>query len=107
MCSKTETMKSTIACWNNIVRLKRELDTVDVVVIGAGAGLSTSAGFTCGTPMSMNLMADDTIVEDAGGTPPPGVMRTSFAAMRDNTFSFGNWASAAIHRSSSNIHFGG
>ena len=27
MCSKTETMKSTIACWDNIVRLKRELDS--------------------------------------------------------------------------------
>ena len=30
----------------NIDRLRRELDTADAVVIGAGAGLSTAAGFT-------------------------------------------------------------
>ena len=29
----------------NIGRLKEELETADAVVIGAGAGLSTSAGF--------------------------------------------------------------
>lgn len=46
MCSKTATMQSTIACWDNIARLKQELDTADAVVIGAGAGLSTSAGLT-------------------------------------------------------------
>lgn len=41
-------MNSTSACWDDIARLKRELDTADAVVIGAGAGLSTSAGFTYG-----------------------------------------------------------
>lgn len=41
-------MNSTSACWDDISRLKRELDTADAVVIGAGAGLSTSAGFTYG-----------------------------------------------------------
>ena len=46
MCSRTATTKSTGACWDNIARLKQELDTADGVVIGAGAGLSTSAGFT-------------------------------------------------------------
>ena len=30
----------------NIARLKKEIETADAVVIGAGAGLSTSAGFT-------------------------------------------------------------
>ena len=39
-------MKSTSACCDNIARLKQELDTADAVVIGAGSGLSTSAGFT-------------------------------------------------------------
>ena len=29
----------------NLKRLKREIETADAVVIGAGAGLSTSAGF--------------------------------------------------------------
>ena len=46
MCSKTTIMQSTSACWDNIGRLKQELDTADGIVIGAGAGLSTSAGFT-------------------------------------------------------------
>ena len=38
-------MKSTSACCDKIARLKQELDTADAVVIGAGSGLSTSAGF--------------------------------------------------------------
>ena len=29
-----------------LVRLKKEIETADAIVIGAGAGLSTSAGFT-------------------------------------------------------------
>lgn len=45
MCSRIATMQSTSACWNNIRRLKQELDAADAVVIGAGAGLSASAGF--------------------------------------------------------------
>lgn len=48
MFLKTVTMKSTSVCWDNIARRKWELDTADAVVIGAGAGLSISAGFTCG-----------------------------------------------------------
>lgn len=39
-------MKSTNTYYDKIARLKQELDTADAVVIGAGAGLSTSAGFT-------------------------------------------------------------
>ena len=46
MFSRITTIKSTTACCDNIMRLKEELDTADAVVIGAGSGLSTSAGFT-------------------------------------------------------------
>ena len=46
MFSKTATVKSTNACYDKISRLKHELETADAVIIGAGAGLSTSAGFT-------------------------------------------------------------
>ncbi len=46
MCSKTATMRFTDNYWNNIKRLKKEIDTADAIVIGAGAGLSISAGFT-------------------------------------------------------------
>lgn len=38
-------MKSTGNYSENIIRLKKELETADAVVIGAGAGLSASAGF--------------------------------------------------------------
>ena len=31
---------------DNIKRLKKEIETADAIIIGAGAGLSTSAGFT-------------------------------------------------------------
>ena len=46
MFSKTAIMKSTDACCDKISRLKQELNTADAVVIGAGAGLSASAGFS-------------------------------------------------------------
>lgn len=46
MFSKTAITKSTDACYDKISRLKQELNTAAAVVIGAGAGLSTSAGFT-------------------------------------------------------------
>lgn len=39
-------MKSTETCSQQIERLKTALKTADAVVIGAGAGLSTAAGFT-------------------------------------------------------------
>ena len=45
MFFRTATMTSTSACCDNVARLKRELAMADAVVIGAGAGLSTSAGF--------------------------------------------------------------
>ena len=40
------TTKSIDSYYDSLVRLERELDTADAVLIGAGAGLSTSAGFT-------------------------------------------------------------
>ncbi len=46
MFSKIETMKSTADCSDDIEKLKSILYDADAVVIGAGAGLSTSAGFT-------------------------------------------------------------
>ena len=46
MFSKTAIMKSTGACYDKISHLKQELNTADAVVIGAGSGLSASAGFS-------------------------------------------------------------
>ena len=46
MFSKIQITKSTGSCSDNINRLREALDKADSVVIGAGAGLSTSAGFT-------------------------------------------------------------
>lgn len=45
MFLKTQTTKSTGSFSDNISRLKQEISTADAVVIGAGAGLSASAGF--------------------------------------------------------------
>lgn len=38
--------KSTENCWEQIERLKQELERTDAVLIGAGAGLSAAAGLT-------------------------------------------------------------
>ena len=38
-------MKSTENISESIERLKKELETAEVIVIGAGAGLSSAAGF--------------------------------------------------------------
>ena len=46
MYLKTETMKSTNTYWDNIEKVKRKIKDSDAIVIGAGAGLSASAGFT-------------------------------------------------------------
>ncbi|WP_368076497.1 hypothetical protein [Dysosmobacter sp.] len=46
MFSKTLTRTSTADCSVQIKRLKKALAKTDAVVIGAGAGLSTSAGLT-------------------------------------------------------------
>ncbi len=52
MYSRTATIKSTGSCWDNMEinhsmeKAKKQLENADAVVIGAGAGLSASAGFT-------------------------------------------------------------
>ena len=46
MFSKMRITKSTGAYSDEVKRLKAALDAAEAVVIGAGAGLSTSAGFT-------------------------------------------------------------
>ena len=46
MFGRTRITKSTTDCSVQIPKLKTALDEADAVVIGAGAGLSTSAGFT-------------------------------------------------------------
>ena len=48
MFSRTRTERSTSDFSEQIDRLKKALDRADAVIIGAGAGLSTSAGFTYG-----------------------------------------------------------
>ena len=45
MFSRIQTTKSTENITDNIEKLKEKIHTADAVVIGAGAGLSTSAGF--------------------------------------------------------------
>ena len=45
MFSKTKTSKFTKDCSENVIRLKEAVDSSDAVIIGAGAGLSASAGF--------------------------------------------------------------
>ncbi len=45
MFLRQSTMKSTGNCWAQIERLKEEIETADCILIGAGAGLSTAAGF--------------------------------------------------------------
>ncbi len=45
MFSKKSTMKSTETYLDKIGKLKEQIETADAVIIGAGAGLSTSAGF--------------------------------------------------------------
>lgn len=46
MFGRTSIIRSTGNCSENIERLKKAIDEADAIVIGAGAGLSTSAGFT-------------------------------------------------------------
>ena len=37
---------STVSCFEQIDKLKKEIEKADAIIIGAGAGMSTSAGFT-------------------------------------------------------------
>ena len=58
MCSKILTTTSTENYWNDIKRLKEELETADAIVIGAGAGLSTSAGHSYSGERFLKYFAD-------------------------------------------------
>ena len=46
MFSRTRTNESTKSCSDKITQLAEKIESADAVIIGAGAGLSTSAGFT-------------------------------------------------------------
>ena len=46
MFSRRPILTFTGSYWEQIEALKEEIQTADAIVIGAGAGLSTSAGFT-------------------------------------------------------------
>ena len=58
MCTKTSTSKSTADCSAQIERLQLALDTADAVLIGAGAGLSASAGLTYSGERFLRHFAD-------------------------------------------------
>lgn len=51
-------MKSTENYWQNIERLREAIKGADAVLVGAGAGLSTSAGFTYGGERFRKHFAD-------------------------------------------------
>ena len=56
MSFRMMTMKSTKTCSGKIEQLRGKIENTDTIVIGAGAGLSTSAGFTyreCNFPVQV------------------------------------------------------
>ncbi len=58
MFLKRATITSTETYSAQIDRLRRELETADAVAIGAGAGLSTSAGFAYSGERFKHYFAD-------------------------------------------------
>ena len=48
MFSKKKIIRSISDYWDNIKNLKKVINNADAIVIGAGAGLSTSAGLEYG-----------------------------------------------------------
>ena len=58
MCSKILTTISTENYWSDIRRLKALLEDADAIVIGAGAGLSTSAGHSYTGERFLKYFAD-------------------------------------------------
>lgn len=58
MLSRTTTKQSKGDCLTEIKRLKTALNFADAVIIGAGAGLSTAAGFTYSGERFRNYFAD-------------------------------------------------
>lgn len=58
MFLKRAMMKSTGSYWDSVEQLKYQIKMVDAVVIGAGAGLSTAAGFTYSGERFQKYFAD-------------------------------------------------
>ncbi len=58
MFSRMWTTKSTESFSQKIERLKKEIETVDAIVIGAGAGMSTAAGLTYGGERFLRYFSD-------------------------------------------------
>lgn len=58
MFSKTVTVSSTASCSGATERLRAALHAADAVLIGAGAGLSTSAGFAYSGPRFQRYFSD-------------------------------------------------
>lgn len=58
MFLKRAMTKSTGSYWDSIEQLKHQIKTTDAVVIGAGAGLSTAAGFTYSGERFQKYFAD-------------------------------------------------
>lgn len=58
MFLKKAMTKSTGSYWNDIEKLKYKIETADAVVIGAGAGISTAAGFTYSGERIQKYFAD-------------------------------------------------
>ena len=58
MFSRKETTSSTELCSQQIHKLNRALDEADAIVIGAGAGLSTSAGFVYSGERFQTIFSD-------------------------------------------------
>lgn len=105
MCSRTATIKSTSSCWDNIQKTKQLLKNTDAIVIGAGAGLSTSAGFTYSGKRFEDHFADFIEKYDfrdmySAGFYPYRTLEEYWA------YWIWNWVLAAIRRESSNTHSG-
>ncbi|MDY4517484.1 MAG: Sir2 silent information regulator family NAD-dependent deacetylase [Candidatus Spyradocola sp.] len=58
MCSRTWTLRSTGDYSQKIERLRAELQAADAILIGAGSGLSTSAGLTYGGERFLKYFSD-------------------------------------------------
>ena len=58
MCSRTWTLQSTGDYSQKIERLRAELQAADAILIGAGSGLSTSAGLTYGGERFLRYFSD-------------------------------------------------
>ena len=58
MFLKRAMTKSTGSYWDSVEQLKHQIQTADAIVIGAGAGLSTAAGFTYSGERFQRCFAD-------------------------------------------------